>query len=71
MWTVDDEADIDLCLELGVDAIITNRPRAVLTAAGALTAGVACDVGGVSPMPGRARPEVTGRELSSTGRVLR
>jgi glycerophosphoryl diester phosphodiesterase len=34
VWTVDDEADITLCLELGVDAIITNRPRAVLTAAG-------------------------------------
>jgi glycerophosphoryl diester phosphodiesterase len=34
VWTVDDEADIDLCLELGVDAIITNRPRAVLTAVG-------------------------------------
>jgi len=34
VWTVDDQADIDLCLELGVDAIITNRPRAVLTAVG-------------------------------------
>jgi len=34
VWTVDDEADIALCLELGVDAIITNRPRAVLTAVG-------------------------------------
>jgi glycerophosphoryl diester phosphodiesterase len=34
VWTVDDETDIDLCLELGVDAIITNRPRAVLTAVG-------------------------------------
>ena len=30
VWTVDDLADVDLCLELGVDAIITNRPRAVL-----------------------------------------
>jgi len=28
-WTVDDEADIDRCLELGVDAIITNRPAFV------------------------------------------
>lgn len=26
VWTVDQEADIDLCRRLGVDAIITNRP---------------------------------------------
>ena len=32
VWTVDEPADIDLCLELGVDAIISNRPRAVLDA---------------------------------------
>ena len=30
VWTVDDLADVDLCVGLGVDAIITNRPRAVL-----------------------------------------
>ena len=30
VWTVDEPEDIDLCVELGVDAIITNRPRAVL-----------------------------------------
>lgn len=29
VWTVDKPQDIDLCLELGVDAIITNRPAAV------------------------------------------
>ena len=29
VWTVDDEADTDWCLELGVDAIITNRPAFV------------------------------------------
>ncbi|MGA5701958.1 glycerophosphodiester phosphodiesterase [Peterkaempfera bronchialis] len=30
VWTVDDPADVELCLRLGVDAIITNRPREVL-----------------------------------------
>lgn len=30
VWTVDEAADIERCLEAGVDAIITNRPRAVL-----------------------------------------
>ncbi|MEU6578864.1 glycerophosphodiester phosphodiesterase [Streptomyces sp. NPDC046805] len=30
VWTVNEPEDIDLCAELGVDAIITNRPRAVL-----------------------------------------
>jgi glycerophosphoryl diester phosphodiesterase len=30
VWTVDELADVDLCMELGVDAIITNRPRRVL-----------------------------------------
>ncbi|MEV8043660.1 glycerophosphodiester phosphodiesterase [Streptomyces griseoluteus] len=30
VWTVNDPADVDLCVELGVDAIITNRPREVL-----------------------------------------
>ncbi len=30
VWTVDSPEDIDLCLELGVDAIISNRPAAVL-----------------------------------------
>ena len=29
-WTVDDPADVDLCVEVGVDAIISNRPRAVV-----------------------------------------
>ncbi|WP_052847433.1 glycerophosphodiester phosphodiesterase family protein [Streptomyces avicenniae] len=29
VWTVDEPADVALCAELGVDAIITNRPRAV------------------------------------------
>jgi glycerophosphoryl diester phosphodiesterase len=31
VWTVDDDADIDLAIETGVDAIITNRPRQVLS----------------------------------------
>lgn len=30
VWTVNEPADVDLCVGLGVDAIITNRPRAVL-----------------------------------------
>ncbi|CAM5445919.1 glycerophosphodiester phosphodiesterase [Streptomyces violaceorubidus] len=30
VWTVNETADVDLCSDLGVDAIITNRPRAVL-----------------------------------------
>jgi glycerophosphoryl diester phosphodiesterase len=30
VWTVDEPVDVDLCVRLGVDAIITNRPRAVL-----------------------------------------
>ncbi len=30
VWTVDDLADVDLCVELGVDAVITNRPADVL-----------------------------------------
>ncbi|MER5493327.1 glycerophosphodiester phosphodiesterase [Streptomyces sp. NPDC002490] len=34
VWTVDDPADVDLCLRLGVDAIITNRPRQVLARLG-------------------------------------
>ena len=29
VWTVDEPADVELCLRLGVDAIITNRPRRV------------------------------------------
>ncbi|MGP2441151.1 glycerophosphodiester phosphodiesterase [Streptomyces sp. JW3] len=30
VWTVNEVRDVDLCVGLGVDAIITNRPRAVL-----------------------------------------
>ncbi|MER5883327.1 glycerophosphodiester phosphodiesterase [Streptomyces sp. NPDC001941] len=30
VWTVDEPADVELCLRLGVDTIITNRPRQVL-----------------------------------------
>ena len=34
VWTVDDPADVALCADLGVDAIITNRPGAVLAQLG-------------------------------------
>ncbi|MEU9668692.1 glycerophosphodiester phosphodiesterase [Streptomyces bobili] len=30
VWTVNEPEDVDLCIRLGADAIITNRPRAVL-----------------------------------------
>nr|WP_308800998.1 glycerophosphodiester phosphodiesterase [Streptomyces polyasparticus] len=30
VWTVNEPEDVDLCVRLGIDAIITNRPRAVL-----------------------------------------
>ncbi|CAL9516933.1 glycerophosphodiester phosphodiesterase family protein [Streptomyces sp. enrichment culture] len=30
VWTVNETTDVDLCAGLGVDAIITNRPRSVL-----------------------------------------
>ncbi|MEV6618922.1 glycerophosphodiester phosphodiesterase [Streptomyces sp. NPDC051051] len=30
VWTVNEPEDVDLCVRLGVDAIITNRPRGVL-----------------------------------------
>ncbi|MEE1783923.1 glycerophosphodiester phosphodiesterase family protein [Streptomyces sp. SP17BM10] len=34
VWTVDEPADVDLCLELGVSAIITNKPAQVLAQLG-------------------------------------
>ncbi|MFJ7997118.1 glycerophosphodiester phosphodiesterase [Streptomyces sp. NPDC096310] len=34
VWTVNEPEDVDLCVRLGVDAIITNRPRQVLTQLG-------------------------------------
>jgi glycerophosphoryl diester phosphodiesterase len=34
VWTVDEPDDVELCEHLGVDAIITNRPRAVLAQLG-------------------------------------
>lgn len=41
VWTVDQPSDIDLCMELGVDAIITNRPRRVLERLGRAEPGAA------------------------------
>ena len=34
VWTVDEAADVALCAALGVEAIITNRPGAVLAQLG-------------------------------------
>ncbi|MFC7217987.1 glycerophosphodiester phosphodiesterase [Streptomyces polyrhachis] len=34
VWTVDEPEDVELCARLGVDAIITNRPRQVLAQLG-------------------------------------
>ena len=34
VWTVDRPEDVELCVRLGVDAIITNRPRQVLSQLG-------------------------------------
>lgn len=34
VWTVDHPDDVELCVDLGVDAIITNRPARVLRALG-------------------------------------
>lgn len=39
VWTVDDPSDMDLCAELGVDAVITNRPDVALARVGAGRAG--------------------------------
>ena len=48
VWTVDQPSDIDLCVELGVDAIISNRPKAVLARLGRDRAqGAAASFGGV------------------------
>jgi len=41
VWTVDEPADVDLCVRLGVDAVITNRPRAVLSHLGRAPAATA------------------------------
>ena len=29
VWTVDEQEDVEYCVELGVDAVITNRPARV------------------------------------------
>jgi glycerophosphoryl diester phosphodiesterase len=34
VWTVDEPDDIALCIRLGVDAIITNKPAEVVAAIG-------------------------------------
>ncbi|MFB7515715.1 glycerophosphodiester phosphodiesterase [Streptomyces sp. NPDC056144] len=37
VWTVDEPEDVELCVRLGVDAIITNRPKQVLAQLGRAT----------------------------------
>ncbi|MET7679505.1 glycerophosphodiester phosphodiesterase [Streptomyces sp. NPDC005423] len=34
VWTVNEPEDVDLCVDLGIDAIITNRPGSVLSQLG-------------------------------------
>ena len=53
VWTVDQPSDIDLCVELGVDAIISNRPKAVLARLGrdGTTASAATHRSAVGPNP--------------------
>ncbi|MET7937025.1 glycerophosphodiester phosphodiesterase [Streptomyces sp. NPDC005322] len=34
VWTVDEPGDVELCVHLGVDALITNRPKQVLSQLG-------------------------------------
>ncbi|MCH0538853.1 glycerophosphodiester phosphodiesterase [Streptomyces sp. MUM 203J] len=34
VWTVDEPEDVELCVRLGVDAIITNRPKHILSQLG-------------------------------------
>lgn len=36
VWTVNDPADVELCVRAGVDAVITNRPKQVLSQLGRL-----------------------------------
>jgi glycerophosphoryl diester phosphodiesterase len=36
VWTVNEPEDVELCIRLGVEAIITNRPRQVLSQLGRL-----------------------------------
>jgi glycerophosphoryl diester phosphodiesterase len=38
VWTVDEPEDVELCARLGVEAVITNRPSAVLAQLGRSTA---------------------------------
>jgi glycerophosphoryl diester phosphodiesterase len=35
VWTVNSKADLDLCLEHGVSAVITDRPKMMLDYLGA------------------------------------
>jgi glycerophosphoryl diester phosphodiesterase len=53
VWTVDEPDDVELCLRLGVDAIITNRPRTVLAHRDSWTGGAGGSAVGTGSGPGR------------------
>ena len=53
VWTVDEPDDVELCLRLGVDAIITNRPGAVLAQRDSWTGGAGESSVDVGRGPGR------------------
>jgi glycerophosphoryl diester phosphodiesterase len=57
VWTVDQPADVELCLELGVDALITNRPAEVV---GRVRTGIRTEQP-PAPTPPPRRPTVSRR----------
>ena len=56
VWTVDEPADVELCLRLGVDTLITNHPRRVLDLLGRAADGTS-GTGGVDGTGGEHRDD--------------